>query len=170
MNIVEILKVGLPGLVFLLCYMSYRLLSKEQGKNEPNPSMLKSIKAYMLINILLAILTLSAPIIDSRYVTKQKKTFFNVEAKVTGTPLSSGTAAVCCNAEYSGRYILINDKLTSKMVQVYAKGILPCDNSEFIALDMEDAIKLGWSNNNQSSKVELAAAEDGQMYILNTSI
>lgn len=64
-DIIEILKVGLPGLVFLLSAFSYRLLAREQGKSRPNHDMLESIKHYMYINVLLAILTAMSPLIGN---------------------------------------------------------------------------------------------------------
>ncbi len=62
--IIEILKIGLPGLVFLLSFFAFRLLSREQQKQHPNPSVLATIRYFMLINVAFGLLTLIAPIAD----------------------------------------------------------------------------------------------------------
>ena len=167
MDIIEILKLGLPGLVFLLSLLSYRLLSMEQKKHEPSQAILQSIRQYMNVNIFLAVLTVAAPVADSLYTPSSK--VFNVEAKLSGTPLASGSAAVCNDAAYGGRYILINDRKTTKMIQVYAMKILPCNGNELIALNSTDASKLGWDGGNVSTAVEISAAQQGQKYILRES-
>jgi hypothetical protein len=170
LNILEILKLGLPGLVFMLSLFSYRLLSQEQKKKDPSNPILKSIKCYMYVNIFLAILTISAPFIEANYLNSKEMQIFNVEAMVSKTPLASGKAAVCLNAEYSGRYLLIVDRTTLKMVQVEAMGILPCTSGDMIALSEEDVKKLGWTDFSKGAPVDVAAAEQGQMYILNEGI
>lgn len=165
LNIVEILKLGLPGIVFMLSLLSFRLLSQEQKKKDPSHPILNSIKCYMKINILLAILTASAPFVEANFLIYDKENIFNVEAMLSKTPLKSGEAAVCLNAEYSGRYLLINDFKTERMVQVIAIGILPCTNGDIIKLSGEDVEKLGWTDFNRCELVEVAAAEQGQKYI-----
>lgn len=167
LNILEILKLGLPGLVFMLSLLSYRLLSQEQKKEDPSRPILNSIKCYMYVNILLAILTASAPFIEANFLISNKENVYSVEAMLSKTPLDSGKAAVCLNAEYSGRYLLINDLNTAKMVQVNAIGILPCTNGDIIRLSKDDVEKLGWTDSSKCVLVEVAAAEQGQMYILN---
>jgi hypothetical protein len=54
--IVEILKVGLSGLVFLLCGMAYRLLRVEQSKAQPNAQILRTIHRYLWQSILCALI------------------------------------------------------------------------------------------------------------------
>ena len=88
LDVVEILRFGLPGLVFLLSMMSFRLLSKEQTKPEPDPNILKSIKQFMYVNIFLAVLTILAPLLDS--LSKEEESIYNVQAKISGTPLAEG--------------------------------------------------------------------------------
>ena len=167
MDIVEILKLGLPGLVFLLSMMSFKLLSGEQQKSAPRPGILKSIKQFMYVNILLAILTAASPFWELGSQSDISRVF-NVAATLSQTPLDSGSAAVCQKARYSGHYILITDSEKTKMVQVYAMGILPCAKQEIIALDISDAAKLGWGEDHPASQVEVAAAQQGQKYVLET--
>ena len=42
--IIEILKIGLSGLVFLLAFLAYRLLAREQSRDEPNSKMLRNVR------------------------------------------------------------------------------------------------------------------------------
>ena len=45
-DIVEILKVGLSGLVFLLAFMAYRLLALEQKKKKADPKFLRNVRLF----------------------------------------------------------------------------------------------------------------------------
>jgi len=161
MDILAILQLGLPGVVFLLSFFAFRLLSKEQEKEKPSHSILKTIRVSMYINIALALIVFLAS-----FVKPELSGVFHIEAILSGTKLEVGTAAVCSNAKYSGRYLLITDKKTMRIIQVEAKGILPCTTEEIIALNNADALKLGWKEEASSLKVEVVAAENGQKYIL----
>lgn len=55
-NIVQILKVGFSGFVFLLVYFGYRLLRKEQDREIVRQQILKEIHIFMGISIVLAVL------------------------------------------------------------------------------------------------------------------
>lgn len=46
-QVVEILKLGLIGLVFLLAVLGFRLLSQEQRKDKPDPRILSSIRFFL---------------------------------------------------------------------------------------------------------------------------
>jgi hypothetical protein len=170
MDIVEILKIGLPGLVFLLSLLSYQLLSKEQQKPKPSATILRSIKQFMYINIFLALLTASAPLVTLSFspetsASSETSIYYAIVRPAT-TNLDSGKAAVCVNAEYSGRYILITDSTNQNMIQVYALGILPCQEGNEIALNIDDASKLHVREPDSTATVNVAAAEEGQMFIL----
>jgi hypothetical protein len=54
--VVDILRVGLAGLAFLLLFMAFRLLSKEQEKGSPHPLIIKTIRYYMLISFSFALI------------------------------------------------------------------------------------------------------------------
>ncbi len=167
MDIVEVLKVGLPGLVFLLSLLSYRLLAREQVKKPPNIDILKSIKHFMYVNIVLAIITVAAPIFDKYVIPNKTSNKYSVEARISNDNLDSGKAAVCNEAEYSGRYLLVTDESKTKMIQVYGMGILPCDD-DLISMDVKDAMKIGLSVQGSSVTVGLAAAGPGQRYTIKT--
>ena len=55
-QIAELIKTGLSGLVFLFAYLGYRLLQNEQKKNEPDKNILKSIHQFMILCLVSAIL------------------------------------------------------------------------------------------------------------------
>jgi hypothetical protein len=163
LNIIEILKLGLPGLVFLLATLSYRLLSEEQDKPQPNPSILKSIRNFMWINVVLAVLTLVSPIGAQQPSPTQ---VYKIEASTGMAELEPGKAAVCQNADYANRNLLINDKQTQKLIQVFASSLIPCPAgaTQLVMLNASDAANLGWSAEMSSSKVEVVAAPPGYKF------
>lgn len=162
-NIIEILKLGLPGLVFLLSMLSYRLLSKEQGKKAHSLKMLSSIKIFMYINVAFAMLTLASPIIDYTFFTKSK--IFDIDAKIGITDLEQEKAAVCYNADYSNRYLLIKDIKTGRLIQVFAASLIPCGTTKLIGLSNKDAHQLGWTTEN-SGMVEVVTAPPGYKFVI----
>ena len=54
-TVLEILKVGLSGLAFLLSGYGYQLLSNEQKKKTPSPATLRTIQRFIWQNIFFAI-------------------------------------------------------------------------------------------------------------------
>ena len=72
LDVVSVLKVGLPGLVFLLSLFSYRLLASEQQNAAPRKVILDSIRKYTYINLTFAVLTLLAPLAELSYGTDTK--------------------------------------------------------------------------------------------------
>lgn len=168
LNIVEILKLGLPGLVFLLSMLSYRLLSKEEEKQHPSHDILSSIKLFMSINVVLAVLTLVSPILDYTFFKESKSSKpFNIEAKIGVASLEQGKAEVCHDAEYKNRYLLVSDKKTEKLVQVFASSLIPCTETKQIRLTEKDTNLLGWNTGTSSSMVEVVAASPGYKFVTN---
>lgn len=55
MEFLDFLKYGAIGISLALALLSYRLLSKEQEKDAERPAMLKSIKTYMLLTLVLSV-------------------------------------------------------------------------------------------------------------------
>lgn len=45
-NVVEILTLGLPGVVFLMSLLTYRLIAKEQDKEHPNSEVIQLITRF----------------------------------------------------------------------------------------------------------------------------
>ena len=131
LDVLKILQTGLPGLVFLLSVLSFRLLSQEQAKDKPNDKVLTSICRFMYINVALAVLTMSSPIIDN-FLSEPSvvdKSFETV-VKTGNDELERYTAAVCINSEYAEAYMLLLEKESQKLIQVKAKSIIPCSDDE----------------------------------------
>lgn len=167
LNIIEILKLGLPGLVFLLSLLSFRLLTKEQDKKCPSQPILKSVKQFMHVNIFLAVLTVSASIIgDHENGCIVDSTVFNIQAKTGSSSLPVGNAEVCINAGYANRHLLLKDAETGKVIQVYAKTVVPCSDGYHISLNQTDALNLGWRKDITASLVEVVTAMPGQKFIM----
>ena len=164
MDIIEILKLGLPGLVFLLSLLSYRLLTKEQDKKSPSQLILRSIRQYMYLNIFLAVLTVSGSLIENEFFADS--TVFNIQAKMGSRQLTVGDAAVCINARYANRHLLLKDAETGKVIQVYAKTVIPCSDGDHITLNQSDALNLGWEKGITDSLVEVVPAMPGQKFII----
>ena len=77
--VVKILQIGFSGFVFLLAFFSYKLIREEQGRNnEPRPLMLKELKSFRLWAVLLALLVLVSPLLESYVQAK-----FNVSSVPT---------------------------------------------------------------------------------------
>lgn len=167
LNIVEILKIGLPGLVFLLSMFSYRLLAKEQEKEHPKPAMLNSIKRFMNVNVVLAVLTLVSPLADRLWDVNGsalETEAFDVEAITSSDLIEPKKAGVCQNAPYMNRYLLIRDKTTNRLIQVFAGVQIPCKATEQIALSGFDTVALGWSAETRSGSIEVVPALPGYMF------
>jgi hypothetical protein len=59
-DIVRILSVGTIGLGFLLAFLAFRLLNREQGVARPRDRMLKAITGFMVFSFSLCVIGLSA--------------------------------------------------------------------------------------------------------------
>lgn len=61
LNVVEILRVGLAGLCFLLSLLAFWLIRLEQQRKEaPRPGILRATYVFMLVNLAVAILVATA--------------------------------------------------------------------------------------------------------------
>ena len=168
LNIVEILKLGLPGLIFLLSIMSYRLLSKEQSTATPRSSILSTLKRFMYVNILFAVLTVLAPLVDSTLQPSVEKTLSSVRVTTRSMALHKGDAAVCHGLSYANRYLLVKGTQTEgKMIQVFSGTIMPCSTPEnTLALNEEDVRTLGWQPGDIPGAVEAIVAPPGLQFVM----
>jgi len=160
--VVDILRVGLPGLVFLLSLLAYRLLARLEDSEKPDANVLQLVKSYMYVNVALAVLTLASPIIE--YLLSEKPDVFNIEALIATSDQEAGKAFVCQNSNYANRYLLIRDQKTQGLIQVFAGGIIPCPNNKHIVLSPVDVPKLGWQLNDTSAIVEVVTALPGYKF------
>lgn len=69
--VVDILKVGLSGLVFLLMFLAYRLIAAEQKVAAPRPSILSSAKGYAWTCVLLIVLVAGTGVFELVYLPDQ---------------------------------------------------------------------------------------------------
>lgn len=166
LDIVSILKVGLPGLVFLLSMLSFRLLTKEQEKDQPSDGILSSIKIFMCINVALAVLTLASPIIDHFGNDIDTDEGFKIKANMAVASLEQGNAQVCLDAGYKNKYLLVGDSSTGKVVQVFAGSPIPCPDTKQILLNEKDLNQLGWSGGAMSRMVDVSVAKPGYKFAM----
>lgn len=54
--VTDILKIGLSGFVFLLVWFAYKLLRREQEKKTPSTRILTSVRNYLWMSVILAVL------------------------------------------------------------------------------------------------------------------
>ena len=54
--VVQILQAGLAGLAFLLAFLSFKIISKEQSKEIPRSEILQSARNYFVMCIILAVI------------------------------------------------------------------------------------------------------------------
>jgi hypothetical protein len=69
--VVDILKVGLSGLVFLLMFLAYRLLATEQKMATPRPEILSSAKGFAWTCVLLIVLVAGTAVFEQVYLPER---------------------------------------------------------------------------------------------------
>ena len=158
LNVIEILKVGLPGLVFLLSLLSFRLLSKEQDKKEPSEKILNSIKLYMYINVGLAVLTLASPMIDRLKEANRAFEIRSLPVSVADTGVKEGEAVVCLDTGLQNRYILVADNF--KVVEAFGRYGVPCVGESSVRLSKTDLKKLDWNSDMTHRVVDVVVANE----------
>ncbi len=164
-DFLEILKLGPPGLVFLLSLLSCWLLALEQKRPEVRESVLNTIQKYININAAFVVLTIVTPIAESNISTKGRE--FTIKADTQGD-IKEGVAAVCSGTNYADRYLLIrNPKNLGKLIQVQAKMVMPCTGDSVIKISPKDANRLGWDAGIDSDDVAVAAAtQSGTKFVM----
>ena len=55
-NVVGILQIGVIGLGFLLAFLAYHLLTKEQKQNTPRSAIINSIYAFMFFSVVFCVI------------------------------------------------------------------------------------------------------------------
>ena len=73
--VVDILKVGLSGLIFLLMFFSYMLLATEQKVASPRPAILSSVKDFAWTCVLLIILVAGIAVFERVYIPDRNPIF-----------------------------------------------------------------------------------------------
>jgi hypothetical protein len=165
-NVLEILKLGLPGLVFLMSVLTYRLIEKEQKKEQPNSEVIRLIKHFRNTSLVFAILTMFPPVLEHYFFTEKKQyEQIPIVAFTDEGNLERGVARVCDGAPYYGHYLLITDTVSQSIAQVHAKHVLGCtQDQKKIILSRHDTQSFNWQSN--SAQVLLLAANKGQKYVV----
>lgn len=155
-DVLEILKLGLPGLVFLMMLMSFRLISKSQ-KQKLDPKTSRNVRVFIFTNVFLALVVVGAPLLDN---SELKIATFEVKAIKAGAE-EELNVGVCTNSPYKNRYMLLrNSDSFVRIVQVKSKGIIPCPgDKEELRIPDSVAKHLGWNNRNEGALVVDVAAE-----------
>jgi hypothetical protein len=78
----EILKIGFSGLIFLLAYLGFRLLDKEQGKPKPNPSILKAIANYRTYTLVAAVIAIVATVVQHAFDERETAQLIRAQAPI----------------------------------------------------------------------------------------
>lgn len=169
LNVVEILKMGLPGLVLLLSFLSYWLVSKEQSKENPRETVLKSIKQFMYFNLVFAVLTMAAPLVEKQIMTSPLDIPIDAVAMV-GESLPIGSAAVCKSSINANKYVVVgNVGKPAEYFEVLARGVMSCNDNKQIAISAHEAeIKLKWPKNITQKDVRITAAPLGYRFNIPT--
>jgi len=166
LNVVEILKVGLPGLVFLLSLLTFQLIAKVARGGHLDRSLVGTIRTFMYVNVALAVLTLSAPALDYLLVPAPADKVFTAEAHDGSHNMESGTAVVCADATYNGRYLLVSSEDRSALIQVFARSVMPCPKPDQIELSDMDLRRLKLQPGAAGGTVEVVVAGPGQRFVM----
>ncbi len=88
MNIVEILRLGAVGLVFLLAALAFRLLLKEQAREHPRELILRSVRTFMIFAVILALIGTSPEVLPLLVGSRQTAGKTENAAKTPGDAVS----------------------------------------------------------------------------------
>jgi len=121
-DIVRILSFGVVGLGFLLAIMAYNLLRKEQKRETPHASVLKSISQFMSFSIVMAALGLGSELIRIYLAPKQDNSTYVSEKLFTEGDSKKGSL------ERPSELMLENYDLEDLQVKIVASKEGPDDN------------------------------------------
>jgi len=168
LDIISILKLGLPGLVFLLMLMSFKLITNEQQKDKPNLTILKVIRTFVYVNVFLAILTIAAPILERYYPENAQVSGALSSMEIKAVKIASiegGEASVCTKSEFKNNYMLLRNPQSMDIIQVRAKPALPCqENENTMGISASDAKNLGWQDNEKEANLIVDVAAEGYKF------
>jgi hypothetical protein len=166
LNVVDILKVGLPGLVFLLSMLTFQLITKVARGGHLDRSLVTTIRTFMYVNVALAVLTLAAPVLDYLLVPAPTDKVFTAEAGAGSHNMELGTAVVCANAAYNGHYLLVSSDDRSALIQVFARSVMPCPKPDQIELSDMDLRRLRLQPGAAAGTVQVVVAGPGQKFVM----
>jgi hypothetical protein len=117
----------------------------------------------MYLNLVFALLTVVAPLVEGAFAAQSDE--FTVPA-TAGDTLAQGSAAVCSGTDYANRYLLVRDEETGRLIQVFARTVIPCDEQPQIAINARDAENLGWQAGIARKDVRVVVALPGYMFTI----
>ena len=146
-DVIKILQLGLPSLVFLLMLMSFRLISHAQKKEKSDPKIIKTIQLFVSTNIAITLIVVAASVLDQLYVSDGVTDTLEVKA-VKSNSEELDVVAVCTNSSIKNRFMLLKDPDPEVgIIQVLSKGTIPCSGEdEELRLSSHLANKLGWKD------------------------
>lgn len=159
-DVIKILQLGLPGLVFLLMLMSFRLITRAQKKNKSDPKVLKTIQLFISTNIAITLIVVGASVLDQIYVDEGVATTLEIKA-VKANMEETHVVAVCTNSSFKNRFMLLKDpNPEAGIIQVESKGTIPCSGEEEeLRLSSYLANQLGWKDKKEGIlTVDVAAS------------
>lgn len=127
-SIVEILKVGLSGLVFLIALLGYHLLRKEQEKDDPRDTVFKTVLAFIVLCFIMALIVGGMELIkffsDSNSHSKESVTKQQLEQKnaiiiAQKEEIRGLTSTV---SEMQGKQLTLQQKIDLGLFYTYPAG------------------------------------------------
>lgn len=91
-SLIKFLEYGIPGLSAIIILLAYFLLKTQNQKDNPSESMLKTIKSFMLIALILAIISGGFTTVEKYLQIKNKFEVLEKEAKNATSSLAVATA------------------------------------------------------------------------------
>lgn len=171
-DVVEILKAGIAGLIFLLSLFSFKLLHAEQKKESPNSDILSSIRYYMKINIVFVVVTILSTAVDNLLKMngdRQSALDTNITFTIRqyNNTLQSRFALVCNDSQFNNRYILLTHMVDGqiKTIEVFAKpGMASCAGENILALNAGDLGELGLTSISEDLAISGTVALPGTKF------
>lgn len=170
-NVVEVLKTGTTGFIFLLTLLSFLLLAREQKFHPERIQLLKCIKFFVITNVFISAFTLTTVLISPTTTTTTNEQLYSsvegVEVVTASSITNQGVAAVCMDAKYFNQYLLLRNISNNGIIQVLVKNPLPCaSGQEQIVIGNIDAEKLGLEAINNKDNVAISSVSSGFKFVL----
>jgi hypothetical protein len=127
-SVVEILKVGLSGLVFLIAFLGYHLLRKEQERDEPRDTVFKTVLAFIVLCFIMALMVGGLELIkffsDSNSHSQESATKEQLDKK--DTIISSQKEEIrgleSTVSELQGKQLTLQQKIDLGLFYTYPAG------------------------------------------------
>lgn len=137
MDVVSILGYGLSGLVFLLTLFTYNLIKKEQERDVPRSPILKTIGAFMLLNLISSVIVglIGIPYISENDKIEKENYALNAEKN-----LYSSSTEIDLNTDKMEDQKNIDSLIYYADLNLHELDTIT-DNIEILSADKQDEIK-----------------------------